>query len=367
MKFELKHSLGLALLAMWTSGAMAADFYPCVDARSAPVLNGTLCASELLPLSYAAAQLEGMDSVTLFLRQFPAVKKSRGAVWLVADGPGESGAALYPLLAVIRRSFPDFDIIVPDHRGTGLSSRLCPVEEAADSPGGGALDGAEAASCARRLNGAQELVAQYTFSNGARDLRYLMRQVPSDKPAYVVGIGYGAQLVLRALQLGKLPVAGIVLDSLPPLDGAWAQAPSSGGSGVAGLPQSPPSAPLAAIIARSENAAGPQAETQAETQAAVEETQWPSYARDPLSGGLPAQMPPLLVLSGTRDTEAPRAGAVAHVAALRAVAGAKVSMVSVTDAPHAIAANAPACFEREVKAFVAGTLGADTSCAAAGK
>jgi pimeloyl-ACP methyl ester carboxylesterase len=33
---------------------------------------------------------------------------------------------------VLRPSFPDFDLILPDHRGTGFSGRLCPQEVAVD-------------------------------------------------------------------------------------------------------------------------------------------------------------------------------------------------------------------------------------------
>jgi hypothetical protein len=48
---------------------------------------------------------------------------------------------MYPSLDVLRRSFPDFDLIIADHRGIGFSGRLCPQEEAVDSAGGTALVG----------------------------------------------------------------------------------------------------------------------------------------------------------------------------------------------------------------------------------
>lgn len=355
MKRSMRCGTMLGLMATWSAGALAADFYACVDARTAPVLNGSQCASELLPLSYAAAQLEGMDSVTLFVRRFPAAasattKVARGTVWLVADGPGESGASLYPALATLRRSFPGFDVVVPDPRGTGLSSRLCPEEEAMDSPGGGALVGAETASCAKRLNGAHELVAQYSFANAARDLRYLVRQDASNKPVYLVGLGYGAQVVLRALALGKLAATGIVLDSPPAATGAWVPAPASS----LNLPQSPASTPLAAIILASENApAGAPSTPPTTTQPT---SAWPTYARESPEAVLPQHMPPLLVLAG--------ADAADRVAQLRAVTGSRVTAVSVTGAGRAVVQTAPACFERAVQAFVKGGGGADSSCAA---
>ena len=52
-----------------------------------------------------------------------------------------SGTSMCPFLDVLRRSFPDFDLIIPDHRGIGFSDRLYPQEEAVDSAGGTALFG----------------------------------------------------------------------------------------------------------------------------------------------------------------------------------------------------------------------------------
>jgi len=46
-----------------------------------------------------------------------------------------------PFLDVLRRSFPDFDLIIADYRGTGFSGRLYPQEQTVDSAGGAALVG----------------------------------------------------------------------------------------------------------------------------------------------------------------------------------------------------------------------------------
>jgi len=62
---------------------------------------------------------------------------------LIAGGPGESGASFYGMVAELRTTFPGLDLIMPDHRGTGFSTRMCPDEEAPGSPEGGALAGAE--------------------------------------------------------------------------------------------------------------------------------------------------------------------------------------------------------------------------------
>lgn len=219
----LVFALALSSLPM----ASAAPMYtPCPDAATQPVLQGSLCAREAVPASYGSKGVSA-ERLTLFIRKFPAQGASRGSVWLVAGGPGESGASLYPFVDILRRSFPGFDLIVPDHRGTGFSSRMCPDEEAADSPGGTALAGAEWASCFQRLGMASPrrpgVAQQFTINNAAHDLRHLVSQDRSGKPIYIFGVSYGTQLVLRTMQLGPLPVTGLVLDSLvpPEADRRW--------------------------------------------------------------------------------------------------------------------------------------------------
>jgi pimeloyl-ACP methyl ester carboxylesterase len=200
--------------------AAAADFTPCADAATRPELHGSLCAREAVPADHASP---GGERLSLFIRKFPAAGSSRGSVWLLAGGPGESGASLYPFLDTLRRGFPGFDLIVPDHRGTGFSSRLCPAEEAADSAGGTALAGAEWGSCLQRLGSRPELAQRFTITNAAQDLRQLVRQEGAAKPIYLYAVSYGTQLALRSLQLGPLPLQGLVLDSMvtPETDARW--------------------------------------------------------------------------------------------------------------------------------------------------
>jgi pimeloyl-ACP methyl ester carboxylesterase len=222
MKHASWKSACLVLALSWMSVARAADYLPCPDAGTQPALRGSLCATEAVPADYDAPD-KSAGRLTLFIRKFPAAGSRRGSVWLVAGGPGESGASLYPFLTTLRRSFPGYDLIVPDHRGTGLSSRLCPDEEAPDSPGGSALEGAEWGSCFERLGARPGLARQFSVTNAAHDLRRLIKEDRSGKPVYIYGVSYGTQLVLRTLQLGPLPVAGLVLDSLvpPEADPRW--------------------------------------------------------------------------------------------------------------------------------------------------
>ena len=225
----------LTLLAILLAGAsLHAEpmfFTPCSD-TAAP---GSLCSGLNVPGSYDAQgrAVGEADAMHVFVRKFaadvPAGKPVKGTVWLVAGGPGESGASFYSLLPTLRRSFPGFEFMIPDHRGTGHSSRLCKVEESEQSPGGRALAGAEWGSCFTGINLMPEYVAQFSITMAARDLKALIEGERSTghkhtkPPVYVYSVSYGTQLVLRTLQLGPLPVQGVIFDSLvpPQTDARW--------------------------------------------------------------------------------------------------------------------------------------------------
>ena len=222
----------LSLLATLLAGAsLHAEpmfFTPCSD-TAAP---GSLCSGLNVPGHYDAQgrAVGDADAMHVFVRKFaadvPAGKPAKGTLWLVAGGPGESGASFYSLLPTLRRSFPGFEFLIPDHRGTGHSSRLCKVEESEQSPGGRALAGAEWGSCFKGINLMPEYAAQFSITTAARDLKALIEGERSKRkrpPVYVYSVSYGTQLVLRTLQLGPLPVQGVILDSLvpPQTDARW--------------------------------------------------------------------------------------------------------------------------------------------------
>lgn len=216
-------SLVLAAAALWltavASPGLAAPFdsdafAPCTDASKDPALTGSLCARFQTPLRPADARQEQAE---LFVRQFPASGASIGQVWLISGGPGESGASFYPLLKPLRGAFPGYDLLIPDHRGTGFSTRLCPIEESSSSPGGTALSGAEWGSCLPRL--ATPRAKGFTITNAAGDLRALMDRYGDDRSTFLYGVSYGTQLVLRTLAVAPpRRLDGIILDSLGPPD-----------------------------------------------------------------------------------------------------------------------------------------------------
>ena len=193
------------------------EFTPCADAATGP-LQASLCTVAKAPLRHDDA---ASGDVELFVRRFPAIGPSRGDVWLVAGGPGEAGAGFHGLLDRFRAAFPSYDIIVPDHRGTGRSSRVCATEEGPESAGGRGLEGAEWSSCFGQLTARTPWVQSFTITNAAHDLGGLIERYSAGRETYVYGVSYGTQLVLRMMTVAPLTsLKGIVLDSLVPPDGS---------------------------------------------------------------------------------------------------------------------------------------------------
>jgi pimeloyl-ACP methyl ester carboxylesterase len=194
----------------------SSDFRPCDDATP-DRLAGSLCATMKAPLRHDDP---ASGEVELFVRKFPAQGVSRGDVWLVAGGPGEAGASFYGMIDRFRAAFPGYDILVPDHRGTGRSSRVCVAEEAQGSPGGRGLEGAEWGSCLGQLGARSPWTQSFTVTNAAHDLHDLIGRYSRGRTVHVYGVSYGTQLVLRMMTVAPPPaVEGIVLDSLVPPDG----------------------------------------------------------------------------------------------------------------------------------------------------
>ncbi len=209
-------SLAAATPAAAGEPAERPGFTPCADADAHPALGDTQCAQLAVPLDHGAP---ATGTVDLFVRKFPAHGAATGELWLIAGGPGESGASFYPFIDTLRAAAPGFDLIVPDHRGTGLSTRLCPSEESADSAGGMALEGAEWGSCIGALHADPQRTQAFTIGNAARDVSLLMDRHGGDTRRYLYGVSYGTQLILRTLAVAPPErLDGVILDSLVPAD-----------------------------------------------------------------------------------------------------------------------------------------------------
>lgn len=207
-------ALGLLIASASHGIAIAEDrFTPCADA-ALPGLAGSFCTTSVMPL-----RPDNPDAgvVELFIRKIPSTNTTAsGQVWLIAGGPGESGASFYPFLDTFRAAFPDRDLMIPDHRGTGYSTRLCPAEEAAESPGGYALAGAEWAACIGGMYADADRAQAFTVTNASYDLSALITDYRGEGPVQVYGVSYGTQLVLRMLQTAPVALDGVILDGLVP-------------------------------------------------------------------------------------------------------------------------------------------------------
>jgi pimeloyl-ACP methyl ester carboxylesterase len=192
-------------------------FERCQDAGDFAELSGSLCAIIQAPLH---PEMPDAGRVDLFVRKLPAQGDRVGEIWMLAGGPGETGQSYYTEIADFRTAFPGYDIFIPDHRGTGQSTRLC-AGETPDSPAGTALSGEEFGPCFGEIWEQADRTIAFSMTNAAHDLDYLIGQLGGEGRRYVYGVSYGTGLAMRFSQLRTVAVDGLVLDSLvPALDDA---------------------------------------------------------------------------------------------------------------------------------------------------
>lgn len=212
-----RSALWAALLLVSPLMVMAAETspQPCADAASSPALRGSLCAMMDVPLRHTDPAGE---SLSLFVRRIPAstTAPKRGEVWLLSGGPGESGVSLYPLIQTYQRAFPGFDLVIPDHRGTGRSSRICPLQEAPESADGTGLAGAEWGPCIGAMYANLPRTSAFSITEAAHDVGVLMAGANERGQVLLYGVSYGTQLALRALQVNDLHLDRLILDGLVP-------------------------------------------------------------------------------------------------------------------------------------------------------
>ena len=196
--------------------ARAADVpVPCPDASPVQLFADSACVITTLPLRHEAPDDASVD---VFARRVPApdAERRRGEVWLIAGGPGEPGVSLHPMLATFRAAFPDHDLVIPDHRGTGRSTRLCPAQESPGSADGVALANSEWGPCIGEMYADAARTAAFTITQSAQDLSALIARHRRAGDVHVYAVSYGTQLALRMLQIAPQPLDGLVLDGLVP-------------------------------------------------------------------------------------------------------------------------------------------------------
>ncbi|MFO0611574.1 MAG: alpha/beta fold hydrolase [Polyangiaceae bacterium] len=187
-----------------TGGAPGLDWSACALGE---------CATLDVPLDWSAP---AGKHIPLFLKHVAAKKTSHGGLWLLAGGPGFSGASLEPALAFFQFYLPDLDIYLLDHRGTGLSAALSCAGLDVDFK---TLDEAVAAlqTCVAELEvGWGADLVQFNSTNAARDLAYAIDLAREpDAPVFLWGGSYGTRWGLRYLAVAPPgQAAGVILDGV---------------------------------------------------------------------------------------------------------------------------------------------------------
>ncbi len=181
------------------------------------------CATVPMPLR---AGQDGGPTIDVFVKRWAADAGTRERqVWMLMGGPGGSGMGYENVAEQIGGKFTDLEFYIPDHRGTGRSSRLGCLEEAAVTEGGMFITQGEWPGC---LDGVRQTygddLGAYATTNAANDLGLLIEKAksPSQK-VFVYGASYGTYWAHRYLQLYPRQADGVVLDSMVPSPGSLAE------------------------------------------------------------------------------------------------------------------------------------------------
>ncbi|WP_159397230.1 alpha/beta hydrolase family protein [Sorangium cellulosum] len=160
------------------------------------------CAEIPVPLRWD--EPEG-KAITFFVkRKLAATQPSRGQLWLLNGGPGYSGADFEPLVQLLAGVDPTLDMYMPDHRGTGRSSRLgCPDAETPESESGAYISDAEVVACLPQIKAELgEDIKAFDITNAARDVGEIIgRTRAPGSDVFVFGASYGTAWGHRYLQL----------------------------------------------------------------------------------------------------------------------------------------------------------------------
>jgi pimeloyl-ACP methyl ester carboxylesterase len=192
--------------------AAAATLFAVPPAEAAPSFKpcGAFlfrCARVSVPLDRTGAT---PGHVSLFVKRIRAQHKpSRGALFVLAGGPGQSATQAFEGdgLGVLSPAFRTRDLVVFDQRGTGRSGllRCRPLERS------NLFDAGQAAGrCASRL-GARR--SHYTSRDSVEDIESLRVALGLDKIA-IYGTSYGVKVALGYALTYPAHVERLVLDSV---------------------------------------------------------------------------------------------------------------------------------------------------------
>jgi pimeloyl-ACP methyl ester carboxylesterase len=199
--------LGAAVAVLGAAGEARAAGTPC---GSTP---GLLCSDVIVSLDRSGVV---PGTVDLHVEELPpATGQPRGAVFLIAGGPGQGSAHTFDLgnaqsAGLFRALFPGYTLVAYDDRGTGTSGLLdCPALQSSTTPTGQDL---LAAACAAAIGPAAGL---YGTADHVEDLDAVRVSLGLDKIA-LFGVSYGTKLALAYASAHPAHVDRMVLDSVVP-------------------------------------------------------------------------------------------------------------------------------------------------------
>jgi pimeloyl-ACP methyl ester carboxylesterase len=207
-----------ALLIHRALGAHSTTGFAPQAASDVPVScgqpTGVLCMTVPVPLDRTGVF---PGTVPLHVEVLPATGTPRGAVFLIAGGPGQGSAHVYGLgdptaVSLYHYLFPGYTLVAYDDRGTGDSGLLtCPELQKAITAD---QERAAAISCANEIGPARDF---YSTSIHAEDLDAVRQALGYDKIA-LFGVSYGTKLALAYALAHPDHVERMLLDSVLPTE-----------------------------------------------------------------------------------------------------------------------------------------------------
>jgi pimeloyl-ACP methyl ester carboxylesterase len=204
------HLRALALVV----GAALATGAGSATAAGAPCGNvpGLVCSTVVVPLDRTGTV---PGTIGLHVEELPPLGASRGAVFLIAGGPGQGSAHTFDLgdpqsALLFRFLFPGYTLVAYDDRGTGASGLIdCPALQTSTSPNGQDL---LASQCGASLGADAQF---YGTADHAADLDAVRASLGFDKIA-LYGVSYGTKLALAYAYAYPQHIDRMVLDSVLP-------------------------------------------------------------------------------------------------------------------------------------------------------
>jgi pimeloyl-ACP methyl ester carboxylesterase len=185
------------------------------QASQCGISPGLLCSTVVVPLD-RTGQVPG--TIPLHVEVVPALGTPKGAVFLIAGGPGQGSAHVFGLgneqaVSIFRFLFPGYTLVAYDDRGTGDSGLLdCPAVQTAITAD---QQRAAAASCATTIGPTR---AFYSTHEHAEDLEAVRQALGFDKIA-LYGVSYGTKLAMAYALAHPVHVERLALVSVVPPEG----------------------------------------------------------------------------------------------------------------------------------------------------